>query len=81
MYFTYIILAIPIIYISSEFRLIYLFIYKSIEKMSSVKVAVRCRPFNGREKERAATLIVEMVDGQTKLTDPASGKVREFAFD
>jgi hypothetical protein len=49
--------------------------------MSSVKVAVRCRPFNGREKERAATLIVEMVDGQTKLTDPASGKVREFAFD
>jgi hypothetical protein len=49
--------------------------------MSSVKVAVRCRPFNAREKERAATLIVEMAAGQTKLTDPTSGKVREFAFD
>lgn len=52
--------------------------------MSSVKVAVRCRPFNAREKERSATLIVEMdaaTPGQAKLRDPASGKVREFAFD
>lgn len=49
--------------------------------MSSVKVAVRVRPFNGREQERNATLIVEMSDGQTKLKDPSSGKTREFAFD
>lgn len=49
--------------------------------MSSVRVAVRVRPFNGREKERAAELIVEM-DGQggTKLKD-ATGKQREFGFD
>lgn len=49
--------------------------------MSSVQVAVRCRPFNQREKDRGSTLIVEMNDGQTKLKDPESGKVREFAFD
>lgn len=49
--------------------------------MSSVKVAVRVRPFNAREKERSSALIVEMSNGQTKLRDPESGKVREFAFD
>jgi len=50
--------------------------------MSSVQVAVRCRPFNGREKERDSKLIVEMTsNGLTKLTDPTNGKVREFGFD
>ena len=50
--------------------------------MSSVQVAVRVRPFNGREKDASATLIVDMGDGQTTLTDADhGGKVREFAFD
>jgi len=50
--------------------------------MSSVRVAVRVRPFNAREKERAAVLIVEMDgEGGTKLKDPSSGKLRDFGFD
>ena len=51
--------------------------------MTSVKVAVRVRPFNQREKDRQSKLIVEMDGhGGTKLHDPAhGGKVREFGFD
>ena len=49
--------------------------------MTSVEVAVRVRPFNQREKDRAAKLIVSMANGQTRLHDPESGKPREFAFD
>lgn len=49
--------------------------------MSSVKVAVRVRPFNGRERERAATLIVAMNGGTTTLRDPAAKKDRKFDFD
>ncbi|RDD36046.1 Kinesin-like protein KIF1B, partial [Trichoplax sp. H2] len=36
----------------------------------AVKVAVRVRPFNSREKERNAKLIVEMAGPQTSLIDP-----------
>lgn len=49
--------------------------------MSSVKVAVRVRPFNGREKERAATLIVAMNGGTTTLKDLEARKERKFDFD
>jgi len=49
--------------------------------MSSVKVAVRVRPFNGREKERGSTLIVAMNDGTTILKDPENKKERKFDFD
>lgn len=50
--------------------------------MSSVKVAVRVRPFNQREKDRNAFLIIEMNDvGDTKIKDPSSEKVRDFGFD
>ena len=38
--------------------------------MSSVKVAVRVRPFNGREKEANAKRIIEMEGKTTKITDP-----------
>jgi hypothetical protein len=52
------------------------------EEAISVKVAVRCRPFNGREKERNATLIIEMVGNTTKITDPRpDGKTKDFTFD
>lgn len=49
--------------------------------MSSVKVAVRVRPFNAREKERGSTLIVEMNDGTTTLKDLEAKKDRKFDFD
>ena len=53
-------------------------------------MVVRVRPFNSREKERNAELIVQMSDNQTTLTPPgdAAGKAikganetRNFAFD
>ena len=36
----------------------------------NVKVAVRVRPFNSREKTRNAKLIIEMVGSSTKITNP-----------
>ncbi|KAL1603640.1 hypothetical protein SLS60_005228 [Paraconiothyrium brasiliense] len=60
----------------------------------NIKVVVRCRPFNGREKDRNAQCIVRMEGGQTILTPPnnssavgkAAGKAalegpKTFAFD
>ncbi|KYR00493.1 kinesin-3 [Tieghemostelium lacteum] len=47
--------------------------------MSSVKVAVRVRPFNGREKERNAELIVNMNNKTTVLTRPAMLRVNPTA--
>ena len=42
--------------------------------MKSVKVAVRVRPFNAREKSMSARCIIEMRDNMTKITDPNTGK-------
>jgi hypothetical protein len=42
----------------------------------SVKVAVRCRPFNSREKERNATLIIDMTGNSTKITNPETKAVK-----
>lgn len=40
---------------------------------SSVKVAVRVRPFNGREKDMGAKLIIRMSkNGTCWITDPVS---------
>ncbi|KAF2075782.1 hypothetical protein CYY_002915 [Polysphondylium violaceum] len=47
--------------------------------MSSVKVAVRVRPFNSREKERNAELIVQMNGKSTVLTRPAELRVNPTA--
>ncbi|KAH6638337.1 kinesin family protein-like protein [Boeremia exigua] len=57
----------------------------------NIKVVVRCRPFNGREKQRNAQCIVEMKGDQTILRPPSNlqGKaakvaaegVKAFAFD
>jgi hypothetical protein len=38
----------------------------------AVKVAVRVRPFNSREKERNAKLIIEMNGNTTTIKDPVS---------
>ncbi|CRL07801.1 CLUMA_CG020755, isoform A [Clunio marinus] len=53
--------------------------------MSSLKVAVRCRPFNNRENELGANLIVEMDGKKTRLLKPSKQSIREhfhdFTFD
>lgn len=49
----------------------------------NVKVAVRVRPFNSREKDRNATLIIKMQGNSTYIRDPSDSKAepRKFAFD
>nr|XP_022336970.1 kinesin-like protein unc-104 isoform X11 [Crassostrea virginica] len=53
--------------------------------MSSVKVAVRVRPFNSREISLNSNLIINMKDNTTFITNPKAGpkdqKVRNFNFD
>lgn len=40
--------------------------------MTSVKVAVRVRPFNQREKSMESKCIIEMDGKTTKITNPVS---------
>jgi len=40
--------------------------------MTSVKVAVRCRPFNEREKNFESTCIITMQDKTTYIKNPVS---------
>ncbi|KAJ8041556.1 Kinesin-like protein KIF28P [Holothuria leucospilota] len=49
----------------------------------SVKVAVRVRPFNSREKDRGAKLIIEMSGPQTRIQNPETPneEPKTFAFD
>ena len=47
----------------------------------SVKVAVRVRPFNGREKDRNATCIIRMNGAKTTIINPDSEEEKDFAFD
>lgn len=51
----------------------------------SVKVAVRCRPFNSREQKLSSDCIVEMHGSATRLHDPTytgkNQKPRQFTFD
>lgn len=48
----------------------------------SVRVAVRVRPFNSREKARNAVNIVEMNGCSTTLRDPSgTEQTKTFAFD
>jgi len=49
--------------------------------MDNVKVAVRVRPYNSREKERDARCIIEMAGGTTSITNPDTGEVKSFSFD
>lgn len=54
--------------------------------MSSVKVAVRVRPFNSREIGRDSKCIIEMYDNTTAITNPkvppgTSDSVKRFNFD
>ena len=45
----------------------------------SIKVAVRVRPFNSREKERDAKLIISMTDVSTSIRDEM-GQDKTFTF-
>lgn len=48
----------------------------------AVKVAVRVRPFNGRETERNAKLIINMHGTTTEITNPEDPTdVRKYSFD
>ncbi|KAK3761147.1 hypothetical protein RRG08_022551 [Elysia crispata] len=49
----------------------------------SVKVAVRVRPFNQREKDRNAKLVIKMQGSTTTITNPEapSEEPKKFAFD
>ena len=46
-----------------------------------VKVAVRVRPFNSREKKMKATLIIGMQGPMTSIKNPENGQVKPFTFD
>ena len=47
----------------------------------SVKVAVRVRPFNAREKDRNATCIIRMQGPKTVIINPDTQEEKDFAFD
>ena len=48
---------------------------------SAVKVAVRVRPFNDRERQEGAALCVDIQRNMTRLVNKADGSKRDFFFD
>ena len=46
----------------------------------NVKVAVRVRPFNQREKEAGSTLCVNMQGNTTIITKPKTTDEKKFGF-
>lgn len=49
--------------------------------MTSVKVAVRVRPFNKREIDLGCQCNIEMIGKMTAITDPNTGQKKKFYFD
>eukprot|EP00761_Pharyngomonas_kirbyi_P009838 gb/GECH01009856.1/.p1 GENE.gb/GECH01009856.1/~~gb/GECH01009856.1/.p1 ORF type:complete len:1270 (+),score=336.42 gb/GECH01009856.1/:1-3810(+) len=47
----------------------------------SVRVAVRVRPFNEREKKAGANCVVEMEGPNTTITNPENGQKKTFTYD
>jgi kinesin family protein 1 len=47
----------------------------------NVKVAVRVRPFNQREKDANSKLIIDMNENQTIITNLKTNEKKKFAFD
>ena len=45
--------------------------------MENIKVAVRMRPFNGREMDRKATCIIRMVGVKTLIINPDTQEEKE----
>jgi len=52
-----------------------------MSNVESVKVAVRVRPFNQREKDRNATCIIRMMGPKTIIINPETQEEKDFAFD
>ena len=48
---------------------------------NNVKVAVRVRPFNEREKQKNAKCIISMNGNSTTITNPTKDEPRTFTFD
>lgn len=49
--------------------------------MASVRVAVRVRPFNGRETEMGAVICIKMEGVNTTIINPETQEPKTFAFD
>eukprot|EP00095_Tigriopus_kingsejongensis_P011917 maker-scaffold507_size152468-snap-gene-0.36 protein:Tk11917 transcript:maker-scaffold507_size152468-snap-gene-0.36-mRNA-1 annotation:"kinesin-like protein kif28p-like" len=49
--------------------------------VENVKVAVRVRPFNKREKDRKAKVIISMSGNTTNITNPENSEEKKFTFD
>ncbi len=47
----------------------------------NLKVAVRVRPFNQREKDRNAKMIIDMKGQVTTIQNPNTGDTKDFTFD
>lgn len=47
----------------------------------SVKVAVRVRPYNDRERAGGSKCCIKMKDSTTIITDPSNGKDKPYSFD
>eukprot|EP01052_Picozoa_sp_SAG31_P003843 SAG31_NODE_152_length_22216_cov_16.550029_4_plen_105_part_00 len=47
----------------------------------NVRVAVRVRPFNQREIDRTSKCCIRMDGNRTTITDPETGKSKDFTFD
>ncbi|CAF0775063.1 unnamed protein product [Brachionus calyciflorus] len=47
----------------------------------NLKVAVRVRPFNDREKNAKSKLIVQMAGNQTIITNPKTNEEKKYAYD
>jgi hypothetical protein len=47
----------------------------------TIKVAVRVRPFNTREKDRNAKCIISMSGKSTTIRNPESGDEKTYTFD
>jgi len=52
-----------------------------MSSVESVKVAVRVRPYNGREKENKCHCIIKMKGPMTTLINPENQDEKDFAFD
>ena len=48
---------------------------------ANVRVGVRVRPFNARERSRGASLVVAMDGATTTLTHPETHVAKSFTFD
>jgi kinesin family protein 1 len=46
----------------------------------SIKIAVRVRPFNNKEKNENSTNIVEMEGQEVRLRNPDDGTIKKFGF-